>query len=121
VVRDLSTEKCPFCDDIPGISKFVGHLCHHLEEISLSAIPQNTESDDEDQENSKYSDRTKLRYAPSTYAQMTDYGSVSSYMDPDYHPDEAGPNVDEAKDATSAQPPQYSIPGLYSPDPAIPC
>lgn len=46
--RDLSTQRCPFCNDIPGQQNFVGHICHHLEEISLSAIPREEEGYDED-------------------------------------------------------------------------
>ena len=38
--RDLSRLKCPFCNRIPGAIGFVGHICHHLEELSLSALPQ---------------------------------------------------------------------------------
>ena len=38
--RDLSRLKCPFCNGIPGAVGFVGHICHHLEELSLSALPQ---------------------------------------------------------------------------------
>jgi hypothetical protein len=52
LLRDLSKQKCPFCDEIPGAVKFVGHLCHHLEEISLSAVPRDAEMDDEDDGNS---------------------------------------------------------------------
>jgi hypothetical protein len=52
LLRDLSKQKCPFCDKIPGAVKFVGHLCHHLEEISLSAVPRDAEIDDEDDGNS---------------------------------------------------------------------
>jgi hypothetical protein len=47
VLRDLSNQKCPFCDKTPGANVFVGHICHHLEEISLAAIPRNGETDDE--------------------------------------------------------------------------
>lgn len=47
VHRDLTSQNCPFCGDVPGSAKFVGHICHHLEEISLSAIPQNIETDDD--------------------------------------------------------------------------
>jgi hypothetical protein len=47
VLRDLSSQNCPFCGDVPGSVKFVGHVCHHLEEISLSAVPQNDETDEE--------------------------------------------------------------------------
>ncbi|KFY81626.1 hypothetical protein V500_11241 [Pseudogymnoascus sp. VKM F-4518 (FW-2643)] len=47
-VRDLSTQRCPFCNDIPGKANFVGHICHHLEETSLSAIPREEEEFDGD-------------------------------------------------------------------------
>ena len=40
VLRDLLSQKCPFCDKIPGGASFVGHICHHLEEISYSGIEQ---------------------------------------------------------------------------------
>jgi hypothetical protein len=46
--RDLSNQRCPFCDEIPGAASFVGHICHHLEEISYSAIAQ--ENDDSEEE-----------------------------------------------------------------------
>jgi hypothetical protein len=49
VPRDLSSQSCPFCGEVPGTAEFVGHLCHHLEEISLSAIPRDA-GDDEDDE-----------------------------------------------------------------------
>jgi hypothetical protein len=84
VVRDLSTEKCPFCQDIPGISKFVGHLCHHLEEISLSAVPRNAELEDEDQENSTYSGRPRLPYAPSAYSNPGSYKLLDSHIELDF-------------------------------------
>ncbi|OBT39150.1 hypothetical protein VE00_09683 [Pseudogymnoascus sp. WSF 3629] len=47
-LRDLSTQRCPFCNDIPGHANFVGHICHHLEETSLSAIPREEGEFDED-------------------------------------------------------------------------
>jgi hypothetical protein len=50
ILRDLSSQECPFCGEIPGATKFVGHICHHLEEISLSAIPNEEEDLDEDAE-----------------------------------------------------------------------
>lgn len=46
--RDLPSEKCPFCSEVPGAAKFVGHICHHLEEVSLSAIPRPAEEDEDD-------------------------------------------------------------------------
>jgi len=49
IPRDLSSQSCPFCGEVPGTAKFVGHLCYHLEEISLSAIPRDA-GDDEDDE-----------------------------------------------------------------------
>jgi len=49
-LRDLSSQRCPFCDIIPGAPSFVGHICHHLEELSFSAIPQEPDSDDNDSE-----------------------------------------------------------------------
>lgn len=45
--RDLEQQPCPFCLKIPSSSKFVGHVSHHLEELSLSAIPQDANSDPE--------------------------------------------------------------------------
>jgi flagellar biosynthesis GTPase FlhF len=50
ILRDLSNQECPFCGEIPGATKFVGHVCHHLEEISLSAVPNEEEDLDEDAE-----------------------------------------------------------------------
>ncbi|OBT73982.1 hypothetical protein VF21_05999 [Pseudogymnoascus sp. 05NY08] len=47
-LRDLSTQRCPFCNDIPGHANFVGHICHHLEETSLSAIPREEDEIDDD-------------------------------------------------------------------------
>jgi hypothetical protein len=52
VLRDLSSQRCQFCGQIPGTNKFVGHICHHLEEISLSAVPKEEEDIDEDKESS---------------------------------------------------------------------
>ena len=49
VLRDLSHQLCPFCGKVPGALEFVGHLCHHLEEISLSAIPPDSGADEEDE------------------------------------------------------------------------
>jgi hypothetical protein len=48
ILRDLSKQRCPFCKETPGAIQFVGHLCHHLEEISLAAVPQEVEIDDDD-------------------------------------------------------------------------
>jgi len=48
VQRDLAHERCPFCDKIPGQVNFAGHICHHLEEISLSAIPREGTLDESD-------------------------------------------------------------------------
>lgn len=48
ILRDLSKQRCPFCNETPGAIQFVGHLCHHLEEISLAAVPQEVEIDDDD-------------------------------------------------------------------------
>ncbi|CZR52914.1 uncharacterized protein PAC_02791 [Phialocephala subalpina] len=47
ILRDLSNQSCPFCGEVPGAVKFVGHLCHHLEEISLSAIPRDAGADED--------------------------------------------------------------------------
>jgi hypothetical protein len=49
VLRDMSTQRCPFCREVPGATSFVGHVCHHLEETSLSVLPQQVglESDPE--------------------------------------------------------------------------
>jgi hypothetical protein len=52
IFRDLSSQICPFCGKVPGAVKFVGHLCNHLEEISLSAIPRDDEEDEDVEENS---------------------------------------------------------------------
>jgi hypothetical protein len=52
LLRELSKQKCPFCDEVPGATKFVGHLCHHLEEISLSAVPRDADMEDENDGNS---------------------------------------------------------------------
>jgi hypothetical protein len=49
IFRDLSSQICPFCGKFPGAVKFVGHLCNHLEEISLSAIPRDDEEDEDDE------------------------------------------------------------------------
>ncbi|KAI9867575.1 MAG: hypothetical protein M1813_008374 [Trichoglossum hirsutum] len=46
VLRDLSSQQCPFCSKIPGRSSFVRHICHHLKELSLSALPQDDPEDD---------------------------------------------------------------------------
>ena len=50
ILRDLSKQRCPFCNETPGAIQFVGHLCHHLEEISLAAVPQEVEIDDDDED-----------------------------------------------------------------------
>ena len=50
VLRDLSKQRCPFCNETPGAIQFVGHVCHHLEEISLAAVPQEVEIDDDDED-----------------------------------------------------------------------
>jgi hypothetical protein len=52
ILRDLSSQSCPFCGEAPGAAKFVGHLCHHLEEISLSAIPRDAGIDEDDERGS---------------------------------------------------------------------
>ena len=44
-LRDLEHQQCPFCGKTPTSSKFIGHVSHHLEELSLSAIPWEAESD----------------------------------------------------------------------------
>lgn len=38
VPRDLFKQVCCFCGEVPGVVKFIGHLCHHLEEISISVF-----------------------------------------------------------------------------------
>jgi Tfp pilus assembly protein PilF len=48
VRRDLAKQICPFCNKIPGQANFVGHICHHLEDISLSAIPREGDLDESD-------------------------------------------------------------------------
>lgn len=48
VRRDLKTQKCPFCNKIPGEVSFVGHMCHHLEELSLSSVPKEGDLDESD-------------------------------------------------------------------------
>jgi hypothetical protein len=50
ILRDLAIQKCPFCDQVPGVNAFVGHICHHLEEISLSSIPKEEDDIDENEE-----------------------------------------------------------------------
>lgn len=62
ILRDISSQSCPFCGEAPGSAKFIGHLCHHLEEISLSAIPGDVGVGfDEDDEMG-----SSLGYSPST-------------------------------------------------------
>ncbi|KAH0562437.1 hypothetical protein GP486_002876 [Trichoglossum hirsutum] len=48
ILRDISIQQCPFCREIPGAVSFVGHICHHLEEVSLAALPQ-AELEEDDQ------------------------------------------------------------------------
>ncbi|MCJ1379169.1 hypothetical protein MMC17_002269 [Xylographa soralifera] len=43
--RNLEQIRCPFCGKLPAPGKFVGHVSHHLEEISLSVLPQESQSD----------------------------------------------------------------------------
>ena len=43
--RNLEHEKCPLCGEIPTAMKYIGHVSHHLEELSLSAIPQGVDPD----------------------------------------------------------------------------
>jgi len=43
--RNLEREKCPLCGKIPTAMKYIGHVSHHLEELSLSAIPQGVDPD----------------------------------------------------------------------------
>ncbi|KAF7953924.1 uncharacterized protein EAE97_001322 [Botrytis byssoidea] len=38
----ISTLRCPFCDELPGEVALIGHICHHLEELSCSVISQET-------------------------------------------------------------------------------
>jgi hypothetical protein len=60
ILRDLSKQRCPFCNETPGAIQFVGHLCHHLEEISLAAVPQEVEIDDDD-DNDGHSNQSFIR------------------------------------------------------------
>lgn len=48
--RNLANQKCPFCMKIPGTTNFMGHICHHLEDVALFAIPRDAieHSDKED-------------------------------------------------------------------------
>jgi hypothetical protein len=39
VVRNLAEQRCPFCAKVPGAVCFVGHICHHLEEVALAVLP----------------------------------------------------------------------------------
>jgi hypothetical protein len=39
VVRNLAEQRCPFCAKVPGAVRFVGHICHHLEEVALAVLP----------------------------------------------------------------------------------
>ena len=43
-LRDLEHQQCPFCGKTPKCDKFIGHVSHHLEELSLSAIHQEVDS-----------------------------------------------------------------------------
>ncbi|KAI9770772.1 MAG: hypothetical protein M1840_003022 [Geoglossum simile] len=43
VRRDVSTQECPFCHNVPDSASFAGHVCHHLEEVSLVALSQQAE------------------------------------------------------------------------------
>ena len=47
IPRNLEHELCLFCGKTPTASRFIGHVSHHLEELSLSAIPQEVQSDSE--------------------------------------------------------------------------
>ncbi|KAF7961168.1 hypothetical protein EAE96_000835 [Botrytis aclada] len=38
----IFTFRCPFCNELPGEVAFIGHICHHLEELSCSVISQET-------------------------------------------------------------------------------
>jgi hypothetical protein len=53
VPRDLDTQPCPFCAEIPGFKNFVRHVSRHCEEVALSSLSQGTEEDSEDGENSR--------------------------------------------------------------------
>ncbi|KAH8796955.1 hypothetical protein F5882DRAFT_515347 [Hyaloscypha sp. PMI_1271] len=73
ILRDLSKQRCPFCNETPGAMQFVGHLCHHLEEISLIAVPQEVEIDDDDDDgHSNQSFISKSREGESTQISTSD-------------------------------------------------
>ncbi|TGO54720.1 hypothetical protein BCON_0103g00330 [Botryotinia convoluta] len=38
----IFTLRCPFCNELPGEVALIGHICHHLEELSCSVISQET-------------------------------------------------------------------------------
>ncbi|MCJ1476429.1 hypothetical protein MMC13_005095 [Lambiella insularis] len=46
-LRDPERQRCPFCNKTPSLAKFIGHVSHHLEELSLCAIPQDASSESE--------------------------------------------------------------------------
>jgi hypothetical protein len=57
VHRNLGEQQCPFCAKVPGVVRFVEHICRHLEEIALTVLPQEV-----DQESgSGYDNETDLR------------------------------------------------------------
>jgi len=77
ILRDLSKQRCPFCNETPGAIQFVGHLCHHLEEISLTAVPQEVEIDDDDDDgHSNQSFISKSREGESTQISTSDLPNV---------------------------------------------
>jgi tetratricopeptide (TPR) repeat protein len=48
ICLDLAKQICPFCKNIPGQADFVGHICHHLEDVSLAANPKEGDFDESD-------------------------------------------------------------------------
>ena len=76
VLGNLEHQQCPFCNKVPSSSKFVGHVSHHLEELSLSAIPQEANSDSE-------SDNTGSSLAASRSLKSIPGKSDASTSEPD--------------------------------------
>jgi hypothetical protein len=112
MARNLSTQKCPFCGDIPGATKFVGHLCHHLEEISISAIPQDVEPDDENHE-------SFWSGAPSSLPAVSYHGDHLHSDDKIFDPDNVGQHSPPFKPMRfnvepSPSPPRVPIPSETS-------
>ena len=63
VPRDLDSQPCPFCAEIPGSKDFVSHVSRHCEEVAMSSLSRAFGEDSDSDDGDDSSERAPLNFS----------------------------------------------------------